>query len=171
MSRKQFYNDLTARLKEIVSANVPVFKTIDVWNRQLDPDWSGDAIKFPAVFIEYLPCTWQSMGRKIQQCDNFGARLHIVTQTVARSKDGSLSKDKAMEHFDIIDEVYKKLHGWGGDRTYFSSLDRSGSFTDHYNNGVRDDIEEYHCVLKDDTAMPVTTRIGVTVNIMKQTGG
>ena len=105
MSRKTFYEDLTERLKLIVSANVPVFKTIDVWNRQLDADWSGDAVKFPALFLEYLPCTWKSMGKKIQQCDDFRVRLHVVTQTVARSKEGSLSKDKALEHFEIIDEV------------------------------------------------------------------
>lgn len=155
--RKQFYLDIVERLKLIVSdQDVPIIKHYDLWNLQLNPDWT-EQFRFPAVFLQFNPISWKVLGRKRQDAI-VDFNLHICNQTKARSSDKSPFRDKALAHLDLIDAIHYWLTGFRGD--YFGSIYRISSAQPNYYLDTIRHVETYRMQLVDDTAVRETTHLG-----------
>jgi hypothetical protein len=147
--RKQFYLDLCNRLDLIRDlADEKIFKHYDLWNQQLNPDF-GEEFPMPAVFLEFLPIQWKTLG-KFRQQTLLQFNLHVCTATMQRGSSKSPYRDKILGHLDLLDAIHLWLTGWRG--AYFNSVTRTASRQDHYYSNVIDHIETYRTLLVDDSA-------------------
>ena len=78
--KKQLYLAIVDRLKDIPGPDgESLFKHFDLWNQQVEFIEQETPFQCPAVFVEFLPLQWQTMGNRVQSAD-LTTRLHIVTE-------------------------------------------------------------------------------------------
>lgn len=143
--RKQIYLGLIDRLKNLKYENGEQrIKSFDLWNEQVDFIEEEEPFDTPAVFIEFLPMEWKTLGGSIQQADA-SVRLHIVTAWKGSERDGSLYRDQALQRFDLLEQVntclfnYEKREEHGD----FCMFRRTGSATNHNHGELIEDLETF----------------------------
>ena len=105
--KKQLYLAIKNRLKNIPGADgQPLFKHFDLWNQQVEFIEQETPFLTPAVFVEFLPMKWRTLGNRVQDADLI-TRLHIVTEWHALTADYTPDdeEDRALEYLDIVDSV------------------------------------------------------------------
>lgn len=140
MMRKQIYSEIRDLILSIQDSEI---KHFDLWNQQTEVAGQGTPFQYPAVFLEFAPAKWRSMGTGIQETD-LTVRLHIVTEYDA---------GQTPDFFDIVDCVTAVMH----DSVALESgrrWTRSQSITDHSHKCCIDNIEEYVCNLQEIPAPP-----------------
>lgn len=148
--RGTFYKELSAKLLAIVdNLDKPIIKHIDLWNDQLNDDWD-EPFETPAIFLEFAPIPWKSVGGHRQMADT-SINLHLVNDVRHQSKSGSKFIDKALLHLDIIDVVNHWITGWRGSCN--GSLSRTNSIQDHYYGKLIRHTETYKVRFEDTAAM------------------
>jgi hypothetical protein len=144
--RKNIYLALCEQLQD-------TFEHIDLWNRNIEFTEQEQAWNTPAVFIEFLPITWQGLGQGCQQAE-LTIRFHIVTRCTASSANGSAYQADAIAYLDLLDTTHRLLHRFSGEK--FNGLMRTRSETNHEHTEIVESIEEYKCLVFDDAAKPET---------------
>lgn len=170
--RLKIYNAIIARLRRIiVKDGLPYFPvrqeategqetpdpaifTFDLWNENLATLNKQRPIRTPAVFIEFLPITWQQLGNRAKRAD-VQVRLHIVTATMAPIN--SQFTDEALYRFRLIQAIELALVGMTGDADdrglSFGHCTHTESSTDHNHEQVCIDIEGWKVPAIDQSAV------------------
>lgn len=151
--RKLIYLSLIGRLKGLKDdAGQPEVKHFDLWNEQVEFIEQEEPFGTPAVFVEFRPVRWATLGGMVQQAD-VDIRLHIVTRWKGSAKDGSLFQTDALERFDLLDRIDRCLFNLqeseGG--TSFCMFRRTGSSTNHNHDELVEDIADYTCKVSERT--------------------
>ena len=103
--RKMIYLGLTEWLKGLKDGDgQPLIRHIDLWNEQVEFIEQEEPFATPAVFIEFRPVQWATLGGTAQQAD-VPFRLHVVTTWQGSAKDGSPFRADALDRFDLLDRI------------------------------------------------------------------
>jgi hypothetical protein len=149
--RKKLYLDIKERLKEINNKEgEQLLKHFDLWNRQVEFIEQETPFACPALFVEFSPMSWSTLGYRVQEAV-LTVRLHIVTEWYAGTADYSPTEGQALEFLDIIDLVVASLQGFATE--YTNTWMRTRSITNHDHERYVDNIEEYECCLRDVSAI------------------
>jgi len=149
--RKQFYLDIKNRLKSVRDENgEQLFKHFDLWNKQVEFIEQETLFQCPAVFVEFSPMQWKTIGNRVQDAQ-LTTRLHIVTDWYAQTADYSPTEEQALEFLDVIDRTVAVMQGFTASKT--NGWMRSLSITNHDHERYVDNVEEYICNLRDTSAV------------------
>jgi hypothetical protein len=149
--RAKLYLDVKNRLKSITGADgEPMFRHFDLWNRQVEFIEQETGIAFPAIFVEFAPIQWRTLGNRVQDA-TLTVRLHIVTEWFAETADHSPVEERALAYLDIADRVAAAMQGFAPEGA--GAWMRSQSITDHDHGQYTDSVEEYVCNLRDLSAV------------------
>lgn len=135
--RKELYLAIIERLKQIEDNKI---KHFDLWNQQVEFIEQETAFDMPAVFIEFQPIQWQSLGGGVQQA-TIGINLHVVTEYKGASADNSGFQTEALAYFDLLDDINKKMYGMKGKN--FHACKRVSSATNHNHEEIIENIEVF----------------------------
>lgn len=145
--RKLIYLSLIDRLKRLTDeAGQPALRHFDLWNEQVEFIEQEEPFDTPAVFVEFRPVRWTTLGGLAQQAD-VDIRLHIVTRWKGSAKDGSVFQTDALERFAMLDRIDNALFNLQGadGGTSFCMFRRTGSSTNHNHDELVEDIADYAC--------------------------
>ncbi|MBR3571668.1 MAG: hypothetical protein IKN99_00215, partial [Bacteroidales bacterium] len=68
--KKQLYLAIKNRLKNIPGADgQPLFKHFDLWNQQVEFIEQETPFQTPAIFVEFQPLQWRTLGNRVQDAD------------------------------------------------------------------------------------------------------
>lgn len=158
--KKQFYLDIKDRLKTILDDNGnQLLKHFDLWNQQVEFIEQETPFACPAVFVEFMPVNWETLGNR-HQMGRQTVRLHIVTEWYAGTADYSPTEDRALEYLDIVDKVVARMQNFRASCS--NSFTRTQSVPNHNHEKFVDSIEEYTCEVFDNSAVQRRTEIRVT---------
>lgn len=136
--RKKIYLAVIERLKEIAGDNQ--IKHFDLWNQNVEFIEQDTTFDMPAVFVEFAPILWKTLGNNVQQAD-VEVRLHVVTEYKGATADNSEFQTDALAYFDLLDAINKKIFGLSG--TGFNAFKRTSSATNHNHEEIIESIEVY----------------------------
>lgn len=151
--KKQLYLDIKNRLKSITDGhNEQLFQHFDLWNQQVEFIEQETQFATPAVFVEFLPHDWKTLGNRVQSAELF-VRLHIVTQWFNDTADYTPDcfERMALEYLDIVDKVVAAMQNFSASNT--NSWMRTKTIPNHNHERFVDNIEEYKCNMIDDSAV------------------
>lgn len=136
-------------IAEAVAA-IPGVAFVDLWNNQVQTLNGGSAFPFNAVFIEFEVIDWkqQNMGARR---GSLGVRLHVVSRAVPTHGHTDPNIGKALEVFDLIDNINAVMQGLRGD--HFTGFMLTTSATNHDHAEIVEHVERYVCGVQDITAM------------------
>ena len=155
-----FYLEILNRLK---NANIGI-EYIDLWNNQIEKNQDEEDnlhFNYPAVFIDIHPVDFISLGRRKQAAMvNFDiiVAAEIVEET--SSIESEDERSKAFEHLNLLDEVFKLLHG------YNKAFNSGNSFGSISRRGVNFEFEDSDMI--NSNVIPFKSRM-VDVSAMKKT--
>lgn len=162
--KKQLYLAIIDRLKNIPGADdEPLFKHFDLWNQQVEFIEQETPFQTPAVFVEFLPLQWRTLGNRMQDAD-LTTRLHIVTEWHALTADYTPDEEQelALAYLDIVDSVVAALQGFSAPNT--NTWMRTQTIPNHNHERFVDSVEEYICKVTDNSAN--TPMTGVDGNVI-----
>lgn len=151
--RKFLYTSLTEHLKKLTDTEGnALIQHIDLWNEQVEFLEQETPFANPAIFIEFLPFNWQTLGGNAQRCSPT-IRFHIIQQYKGSEADGSMFRNDAMERFTVLDAIDNQMKGFtamseDGKKT-ITMWQRSSSSTNHNHEELIEDITDYTCMLFD----------------------
>lgn len=149
--RKFLYLSLIEKLKQLTEkSGNPVIRTFDLWNEQVGFIEQEEVFDTPAVFIEFTPMKWNTLGGGVQRTEAT-IRLHIVTRWDGSARDGSLYQQQSLERFDLLDRIDHHLFNFtgGNGQTEFNMFRRIGSSTNHNHEELVEDISDYTYMVMD----------------------
>jgi hypothetical protein len=160
--RKGLYLAIKNRLKLIKNDDgEQLFQHFDLWNRQVEFVEQETPFACPAVFVEFSPIAWITLGFHAQEAQ-LTVRLHIVTEWYAGTADYSPTEAQALKFLDIADRVVAALQGFTSE--YTNSWMRSLSITNHDHERYVDNVEEYVCNVRDFSAVKQYAEANVELN-------
>lgn len=147
--RTFIYKALTERLKAWKDdGGAPVVKTVDLWNEQVEFIEQEEAFDTPAVFIEFRPVQWGTLGGSVQRAE-LTLRLHIVTAWQGSARDGSRYREQALERFNLLDRMDALLFNFAGssgeEGVSFCLFRRTASHTNHNHGELVEDVTDFTC--------------------------
>lgn len=145
--RRLLYESLTERLKQLKDLDGrPLIRHIDLWNEQVEFIEQEEPFDTPAVFIEFRPVQWVTLGGRMQQAD-VPFRLHVVTPWKGSAKDGSIFQNDSLRRFDLLDRIDGHLFNFGmsGEGCTVCMMRRTGSSTNHNHEELVEDISDFVC--------------------------
>ncbi len=164
--RKQLYLSIIERLKTIRDEKgMPVIKHFDLWNQNVEFLNQEQPAFFPLCFIEFKPIQWEHLSGGLRTAA-FTIRLHIVSQWLYPTEDGSGFQEQGLAYLDLLDDVNRALHQFSGEG--FSSFCCTGSITNHNHEGIIEDIEEFTTTVKDGSAQKVAVKLRPDVSIKRE---
>lgn len=166
--KKQLYLDIVEQLKTITNSDGSrLFQHFDLWNQQVAFLEEETPFLLPAIFIEFTPHTWQTLGNR-KQCADLTIRLHIVTQWFSDTADYVPEEFmlQAVAYLDIIDKVVAAMQNFAP--TNANAWMRTRSIPNHDHGRYVDSIEEYVCNIVDTSAVPHPQYATVTPVVLKE---
>lgn len=145
--RRILYLNLVKRLEELKDDDgQALIRHIDLWNEQVEFIEQEEPFDTPAVFIEFRPVQWVTLGGRMQQAD-VPFRLHVVTPWKGSAKDGSIFQDDSLRRFDLLDRIDAHLFNFGAGegRSSVCMMRRTGSSTNHNHEELVEDISDFVC--------------------------
>lgn len=117
---KEIFKAVTAKLETI-----PALKWVDEDKGQMNYD--RPPVLFPCALVDIQLPKANNLNRKIQLCDAVvTVRLAFDFSGNTNNKTPEAARNKSLEYYDVVEEVYKVLQGWGD--TGFNPLSRKGVF-------------------------------------------
>ncbi len=168
MMKKQLYLDIVNHLKTIKDENgIQLFQHFDLWNRQVDFLEEETPFNLPAVFIEFLPHSWQTLGNR-KQCADLTIRLHIVTPWFSDTADyvPDEFQQQAVCYLDTIDKVVAAMQNFAPSNS--NQWMRTQSIPNHDHGRYVDSIEEYICNIVDTSAVQHKQQVSLSPVILKE---
>ena len=120
----------------------------------------------PAVFVEFLPIQWKTIGSKVQEAA-LVIKLHIVTDWFEQTASYSPGQLDALDYLDVPDKVVAALQNITVNGS--SSLTRTQSVINHNHSKYVDSIEEYTTHIKDISATKILTQMATKPTIKIET--
>ena len=138
---------LQERLEQLPDRQgVPAVRTYDLWNEQVEFIEQEEPFDTPAVFIEFRPVQWRTLGGITQQAD-VPFRLHVVTKWKGSARDGSVFQEESLARFDLLDKIDAHLFNLcmtiGKESVCMTR--RTGSSTNHNHEELVEDISDFTC--------------------------
>jgi hypothetical protein len=130
----------------------PLLLHFDLWNRQVEFIEHETPFSCPAIFVEFSPMQWRTLGNRVQEA-TLTTRLHIVTEWHAGTADYSPTEAQALRFLDITDRVVAAMQNFHAE--YTNSWMRTLSITNHDHERYVDNVEEYVCNLRDLSAVQI----------------
>jgi len=162
--RKQLYLDIQDKLKAIKDdTGMQLLQHFDLWNQQVNFIEAESPFNFPAVFVEFLPHQWQTLGNKVQQAE-IVIRLHIVTKWFAQTAEYSPLQNESLDYLDLPDKVFAALQSTATSAS--NGFMRLSSTVNHNHEGIVDTIEEYKTLIVDRSAVIVQTSVTNTTPVI-----
>jgi hypothetical protein len=163
----QLYLDYETRLKSIINPETgePFFKHFDLWNRQVEFIEQETPFETPAVFFEFVPIAWRTMGQQAQDAD-LTIRLHIVTQWHGQTAEYTPAqiRQQMLDYLNAPAIVVNALQGFS--TPFTNGLMRTKSIINHDHDRYVDSLEEYVCRIQDNSAMKKYVPAQVTPKIV-----
>jgi hypothetical protein len=127
-------------LLKLIKEKCPWVRFADMYNDQMGNIDNEIEMDLPAVFIEFGPIAWRTVGPNTQQGDTV-IRFHLCQVTTADSYSGSGNYSMAI----ALMKNYYKLHValQGARSQQMTSLDRSGQIQDEVYGELNVMILEY----------------------------
>lgn len=148
--RKQLYLDLQTALSEIKNDEEKViFEHFDLWNQNVDFLEQDTPFARPAIFVEFMPIQWKTIGSKVQE-SALVIKLHIVTDWFEGTAKYNPGQSAALDYLDLPDKVIAAIQNITVNGS--SSLTRTQSVINHNHHKYVDSIEEYTAYIKDTSA-------------------
>lgn len=174
----RLFNDLEAQLSRLRLVNgdftfyrdaapgSPAFNLISLWNENTARLTQSRPFSPPAIFIEFLPATWQQLARGSVAAD-FTIRFHVVTSTLADTD--SQYRYAALSRFRLLRALNRCLVNFSGAADdagrSFSSFKHVGSITDHNHDQITEDIEEWQTHVIDCSASADSSLVLTPFNV------
>ena len=153
--RKQLYLDLQTDLSEIKNnEGKSIFEHFDLWNQNVDFLEQDTPFARPAVFVEFMPIQWKTIGNKVQEASLI-IKLHIVTDWYEGTAKYNPGQSTALDYLDLPDKVIASLQNITVNGS--SSLTRTLSVINHNHSKYLDSVEEYMAYIKDTSAVKIPT--------------
>lgn len=161
---KNLYLAIVAALKEVKDDNGnQYFKSFDLWNQNVEFLEEDEPFDRPAVFIEFDPISWQTLGGKNQEAVA-AVRLHIVTDWHANTADNVAAefRTQALAYLDAPSRVLKAMQGLVIQPTATmrcsNTWTRTQSIVNHNHEKYVDSVEVYTTHIFDDSAADRNTK-------------
>ena len=129
---KTVYKAVMAQLKE----KVPALRWIDLDCGQVDNQKERPAVAFPCAVINIALNSCEDQYERVQICR---AQVSVrIAQNPPVSRTNSEAdadvRESALEKYDLIDEVFAALQGFGGPE--FNPLSRTGELIERRTDGL-----------------------------------
>ena len=145
------FKDTFKALQNKLKVDYLALRTIDLWNEEIDMYRDEMPLLLPAVYIEFLPVTWNTIGNSNIQHGYATIKLHIaqhiIQDTAAIDGTDLPSQPDALARYTLLQHIHETIQDFK--MTYFEPLDRIASYLDHNHGGIIVDIIEYRTILKD----------------------
>ena len=142
---KRIYLEIAEKLSSIGG-----LKWIDLWHNQINFIETEHEFPAPAAFIAIRSESTQDIAEKVQDV-KLQVTVYLYFETLADSYRDSWNQDSALEFLDLLDSIYKELHGSNSSnysemrRTSLEPVD-TGSAGNLYS-------QSFSCLMRDYTAM------------------
>lgn len=164
--RKQLYIDLQTALENITkkegNKDVAIFQHFDLWNQNVDFLEQDTPFARPAIFVEFMPIQWKTIGAKVQEAA-LVIKLHIVTDWFEGTAKYNPTQSAALDYLDLPDKVIAAIQNITVNGS--GSLTRTQSVINHNHHKYVDSIEEYTAYIKDSSAAVELTPIATKPTI------
>lgn len=107
-------------------------KTVALWRNQLKREAEEMPVKFPAVFIEYLPSNYMEHSSKAYQTVDLTVRLHVCFES---------KKTEDVDIFHLIDRVHFLVQGLQASN--FGNMKRRNEEQDFDHDNMQDYQMDY----------------------------
>ncbi len=148
---------------ERLKTEVPALKWIAEDIGQLDIE--NPPVSFPCALISYTNSTYEELGNMNQGglvTINIRLAFNAHADTYAVAPESHL--DASLERFEVENNVYKALHGWG-DEDGFQGLSRVSSASERRADGMKVRELQFTTYYIDGSAVPVYTAQAVSLNV------
>lgn len=151
-------------IKDKLAADVAAIKFVELWNNQLQNEDIELPFNMPAVFVEYAPMEWETLGLQRQAAD-IDFALHVVTECFHESGTHDTAGDVSLglQHLTVVADVSKAMHGYSG--AGFSTIKRTYTQPDNDHGNVYETIIGFKCRLIDDYSLINYTRADPQPNL------
>lgn len=149
-------------LRDHLLTNIAGLQEVDLYNGQYD---NGDTITTPAIYIEYLPISWQDAGKNTQTA-TVTIRLHIVQINYASTRGtvDNAEEFTALDYLDFIQSTHQLLQGWQMDNS--GPLVRTISEQDSNHDAILIDKVQYNFEYHDTSTDPERDYVPVTPSLV-----
>ena len=132
-------NEIYQAIKNRIEQRVPEVKHIDLWNQNVAFAEQDTAWERPAVFVEFLPISWQPLAGRNSARGRGRIQLHVVTDWSDDDESNAVS-------LQLSDTVAKAMVGMVGDK--FDGVELQTTYTNHNHEELVENIEEfsYRCL-------------------------
>lgn len=141
------YRALVDAIKAQITAELPQFKTVALYNNQLTKQDDGviDSFRFPALFISFPDgANYSDYTAGVQKAADITVRFYIANE-LTKSR---LSINKTeLEVFDLKQTVFSKFQGFNGPS--FSAFSRIHEETDEDRTNYYVFIQDYKTSVND----------------------
>ena len=101
------------KLQSHIEKQVPEIRWIDQDLGQLETGDQRPAISFPCVLIDFTQAQYSNLSQLVQWLDfDISFRLGFAPYSSANSAAPDVSKEKALEYYDIEERLYVALAGF-----------------------------------------------------------
>jgi len=168
----QLYLAYEQKLKSIIDPETeePFFKHFDLWNQNVEFIEQETPFATPAVFFEFMPIQWRTMGQQVQDAD-LTIKLHIVTEWHSETAEYTPEeiRQRMLKYLDIPGMVVEALQGFC--TPFTNGLMRTQSTINHNHERYVDSVEEYVCRVEDHSAENKYTMKKIKPDIIVTTVG
>ena len=110
---ESLFAQLFLAIQAHILASVPAIKWIDQDLGQLEAYEVRPAVEFPCVLIDFPAANYSNEGQLVQWADvNISIRLGFAPFASANSVAPDISKEHALEYYEIENDLVKALHGF-----------------------------------------------------------
>ena len=162
----QLYLAYEKQLQTVINETTgkPLFKHFDLWNQNVEFLEEETPFQTPAVFFEFLPIQWKTLGQQVQDAD-LSIIFHIVTEqydTTAKYTPNKI-RQQMLDYLNMPSWVIKKMQGYC--TPFTNGLMRVRSVPNHNHGRYIDSPEEYICRVQDISAAPMYTKVNVKPDV------
>ena len=161
------YSEISDRIK----AKLPEVLWNDLFNNQFESMESSEnneyAIPLPAILIEVGDIEWKTKAKQLQEGKCI-IRVHIGQELYTDTYQGSAQRTASLNVLAFRKKVHSVLQGFSG--TEFGPLDRKRTLPDTNYKALHVYIEEYECLIIDNSAYEDRDKLAVTPNLKVNRG-
>lgn len=158
MSTTSPFGNLYLQSKNRLTDKAPSLRFIDQDLGQLEHFEKVPAVSLPCALIDIDDTTFQEAGELTQTAEGiFKVRICLGSYSSSSNLAPDEVVDDALSFYEIEQEVFLALHGWGMDN--FKKLIRISANTEKRTDNYRVRIIKFRFGMQDDSATPVLTTI------------
>ncbi|MEM7372805.1 MAG: hypothetical protein AAF587_29560 [Bacteroidota bacterium] len=145
------------------------------FNAQFDQNKDEAVFYVPSVYIEFLPMDLEDIGEQVQGGEVM-FRIHLMTELYD-------DNDRVLAHFDLVDDIFKHLHGWDvmksalpefsalqdteDDVAIINKVVRTRLIPDHAQSNTIITVQEFKTYVADFAAMKSYIEFSPTITVLR----